>query len=103
MLARVFFQGLLIGKLNNFAKKYLLSFLTSEGGAGFREYQNNVDLTPIKSPDFLVKNYIPTVWRFIKTKNLTAQHFSWFAEKGQALELAALDNTERPSHENSAT
>ena len=28
---------------------------------------------------------------------------SWFAEKGQALELAALDNTERPSHENSAT
>lgn len=50
--------------------------------------QNNVDLTPIKSPNFLVKNYIPTVWRFIKTKNLTAQQFSWFAEKGQALELA---------------
>jgi hypothetical protein len=64
---------------------------------------NNVDLTPIKSPDFLVKNYIPTVWLFVKTKNLTAQQFSCFAEKGQALELAALDNTERPSHENYAT
>ena len=50
--------------------------------------QNNVDLTPIKSPDFLVKNYIPTVWLLIKTKNLTALQFSWFAEKGQALELA---------------
>jgi hypothetical protein len=53
----------------------------------------NVYPTPIKSPDFLVKNYIPTVWLFIKTKNLTAQQFSWFAEKGKALELAAFDNT----------
>ena len=63
----------------------------------------NVYPTPIKSPDFLVKNYIPTVWLFNECMNLTVQQFSWFAEKGQALELAALDNTERPSHENSAT
>jgi hypothetical protein len=26
------------------------------------EPPNNVDLTPIKSPAFSVKNYIPTVW-----------------------------------------
>ena len=64
---------------------------------------NNVALTPIKSPAFSVKNYIPTVWLITKPINLTAQHFSWFAKKGQALELAALDNTERPSHENYAT
>jgi len=63
----------------------------------------NVYPTPIKSPDFLVKNYIPTVWLFNECMNLTAKQFSWFAEKGQALELAALDNTERPSHENYAT
>ena len=53
----------------------------------------NVYPTPIKSPDFLVKNYIPTVWLLTKAINLTAQHFSWFAKKGQALELAAFDNT----------
>ncbi len=65
--------------------------------------QNNVDLTPIKSPALLVKNYIPTVWLRTKPINLTAQHFLWFAEKGQALELETFDNTERPCHENSAT
>jgi hypothetical protein len=53
----------------------------------------NVYPTPIKSPDFLVKNYIPTVWLFNECMNLTAKQFSWFAEKGQALELAAFDNT----------
>jgi hypothetical protein len=63
----------------------------------------NVYPTPTKSPNFLVKNYIPTVWLLTKPNNLTALQFSWFAEKGQALELAALDNTERPSHENYAT
>jgi hypothetical protein len=65
--------------------------------------QNNVALSPIKSPAFSVKNYIPTVWVLTKPINLTAQHFSWFAKKGQALELEPSDNTERPSHENSAT
>jgi hypothetical protein len=44
--------------------------------------------TPMKFPDFLVKNFIPTVWLFTKTNNLTIKQFSWFAEKGQALELA---------------
>jgi hypothetical protein len=53
----------------------------------------NVYPTPIKSPDFLVKNYIPTVWLFNECMNLTVQQFSWFAEKGKALELAAFDNT----------
>ena len=66
-------------------------------------HPNNVDLTPIKSPAFPVKNYIPTVWLRTKPINLTAQQFLWFAEKGQALELETFDNTERPRHENSAT
>ena len=64
---------------------------------------NNVALTPIKPPVFSVKNYIPTVWLLTKPINLTTQQFSWFAEKGQALELEPSDNTERPSHENPAT
>jgi hypothetical protein len=38
-----------------------------------------------------------------KTKNLTVKQFSWFAEKGQALELEPSDNTERHCHENPAT
>lgn len=63
---------------------------------------NNVDLTPIKSPIYLVKNYIPTVWGEVGTTNLTAQHFSWFAEKGQALGLDPSNHTERPRHEDSA-
>jgi hypothetical protein len=66
-------------------------------------FVNYLNLTPIKFPNFLVKNYIPTVWLLTKPINLTAQQFSWFAEKGQALELEPSDNTERPSHENSAT
>ena len=57
----------------------------------------------MESPDFLVKYFIPTVCLFTKTNNLTVQQFSWFAEKGQALELETSDKTERPSHENSAT
>jgi len=57
---------------------------------------NNVDLIPIKFPAFLVKNYIPTVCLLTKPNNLTAQQFSWFAEKGQALELEPSDNTKRP-------
>jgi hypothetical protein len=65
--------------------------------------QFNVDLTPIKSPAFSVKNYIPTVWLLTKPNDLTVQQFSWLAKKGQALELEPSDNTERPSHENSAT
>jgi hypothetical protein len=66
-------------------------------------FVNYLNLTTIKFPNFLVKNYIPTVWLLTKPINLTTQHFSWFAEKGQALELEPSDNTERPCHENFAT